>query len=101
MRFSTAEAGIKFKLDDYHYGGWQVVNNFVQQFDRRVSQEKEAASPRMDEHHHRLEEVVKRLEQAKQNVQARPSLDDLEKSRDRRSEYVLANLQRFAAAQRS
>jgi hypothetical protein len=46
-----------------------------------------------------LSDAINRLTQAKTSVEARPSLSDLEKSRNKRTEYVLANLERFATAQ--
>ncbi len=54
----------------------------------------------MTEYRSLLTGMVGRLEQAKASTEARPSLNDLEKSRSKRSEYVLANLEKFAVAQR-
>lgn len=99
MRFSSAEQGIKSKLDHYHYGGWKILNNLVEQFDTRVAQEKETPSPRICAHRKRISDAINRLQRAKNSTRVGPSLDDLAKSRDKRSEYVLANLENFAAAQ--
>lgn len=99
MRFSSAEEGIQFKLDQYHYGGRKILNNFVEQFDKQVMQEKEMPSPRVRQHRKRLLDTMHRLQQAKERLRAGPPMDDLEKSCKRRSHYVLANLEKFATAQ--
>ncbi len=97
VRFSNAEQGIKFKLDHYHYGGYKILNNLVEQFDARVAQEKTLPSPRVDAYRKLLDDASSRLQQARRSSRAGPSLHDLEKSRSKRSEYVLANLEKFAA----
>ncbi|ERF71342.1 hypothetical protein EPUS_03497 [Endocarpon pusillum Z07020] len=101
LRFSNAEQGIRFKIDHYHYGGYKILNNFVEQFDDRVTQEKALPSPRVNAYRKLLDDAICRLQQAKGSSRAGPSLHDLEKSRSRRSEYVLANLEKFAATHAS
>lgn len=71
----------------------------MEQFDQRVAQEKSVPSPRMTAYHKRLEDVVTRLEQARNRSAFDRSLRDLEKSRDKRTEYVVANLEKLVAAQ--
>ncbi|KAF7513976.1 hypothetical protein GJ744_006590 [Endocarpon pusillum] len=101
LRFSNAEQGIRFKIDHYHYGGYKILNNFVEQFDDRVTQEKALASPRVTAYRKLLDDAICRLQQAKGSSRAGPSLHDLEKSRSKRSEYVLANLEKFAVTHSS
>jgi len=71
----------------------------VEQFDARVGQEKEMPSARMSEYSNRVGDAINRLQRAKNQTRSGPSLDDLEKSRRKRTEYVLVNLEKFAAAQ--
>jgi hypothetical protein len=52
----------------------------------------------MSEYGKRVSDAIDRLQRAK-NESSGPSLDDLEKSRKKRTDYVLANLEKFAAAQ--
>lgn len=77
------------------------MNSFVQQFDQRVTQEKQRPSPRTIEHRERLDDAMNRLQQARKSTRSGPSLDDLQKSLDKRSKYVLANVEKFATAQQS
>jgi hypothetical protein len=71
----------------------------VEQFDVRVGQGKELPSPRMSEYSKRVDDAINRLQRAKNQMRSGPSLDDLEKSRQKRTEYVMMNLEKFAAAQ--
>lgn len=99
MRFSSAEDGIIVKLNHYHYGGFKIVNNLVEQFDKYVTREKELPRARIIDHGKHVGDAMKQLEQAKKSTRVGPSLDDMEKSHQKRSKYVLANLERFATAQ--
>jgi hypothetical protein len=53
----------------------------------------------MSEYSKRVDDAINRLQRAKNQMRSGPSLDDLEKSRQKRTEYVLMNLEKFAAAQ--
>lgn len=55
-------------------------------------------SPQMIEHQTRLHATVARLKQARKDICVGPSLEGLEKSREKRVDYVLLNLRKFAAA---
>jgi hypothetical protein len=63
-----------------------------------VAREKEAPSPRVQEHHQRLDDAIRQLEEGKATTRLGPSLDDLEKSLQKRRGYVLRNMEKFAAA---
>jgi hypothetical protein len=56
-------------------------------------------SPRMSDYSKRVGDAINRLQRAKNQTRSGPSLDDLEKSRRKRTEYVLANLEKLAAVQ--
>ena len=66
-----------------------------------MTEGKEMPSSRIIEHRIRLQGAIDRLQIGKRRVRGGPLLDDLQKSNDKRTSYVLANLEKLAATQQT